>query len=92
MWRRSKRVCRIESRLPNSTIYLSPAPRFAGSLESSESSEKKIVADVLGSLKEPCKAGRPDMAIGTNGESLKPRTGKLILGFQDLSIKPLSDP
>jgi hypothetical protein len=51
-----------------------------------------MVADVVGSLKKPCKAGRPDMAIGTNGESLKPGISKLILGFQDLSIKSLSDP
>jgi len=32
------------------------------------------------------------MAIGTNGESLKPGISKLILGLQDLSIKSLSDP
>jgi hypothetical protein len=51
-----------------------------------------MVADVVGSIKKPCKAGRPDMAIGTNGESLKPGISKLILGFQDLSIKSLSDP
>jgi len=48
---------------------LSPAPlrplrqaqgrQAQGSLEPSEASEKKILADVLGSLKEPCKAGVP---------------------------------
>jgi tRNA(adenine34) deaminase len=32
------------------------------------------------------------MSIGTDGESLKPRTTKLILGFRSLTIKPLSDP
>jgi hypothetical protein len=69
-----------------------PLARALRALEPSESSEKKIVAYVIGSLKEPCKAGRPDMDIGTNGESLNPRTCKLMLGFQDLSIKPLSDP
>ena len=57
-----------------------------GSLESSEGLEKKILGDVVGSLKEPCKAGGPDMAIGTNGESLKPRTSRLILGFRLLPL------
>jgi len=53
-------------RLPGRLIHegeevLSPAPlrQAQGSLESSEGSEKKILADVLGSLKEPCKAGVP---------------------------------
>ena len=32
--------------------------------ETSEGSEKKIVADILGSLKKPCKAGRPDILSG----------------------------
>ena len=32
------------------------------------------------------------MAIGTNGENLKPRATKPILGLQDLSIKSMSDP
>ena len=41
--------------------------RALRALESSEGSERKIVADVIGSLKKPCKAGGPDMAIGTNG-------------------------
>ena len=44
-----------------------------GSLESSEGSEKKILGNVVGSLKEPCKAGGPDMAIGTNGEARNAR-------------------
>ncbi len=53
-------------RLPGRLIreggeVLSPAPlrQAQGSLESSEGSEKKILADVLGSLKEPCNAGVP---------------------------------
>ena len=36
----------------------------SGSLEPSEGSEKKILVDVLGSLKEPCKAGVPMGASG----------------------------
>lgn len=47
--------------------------------------------DVFGSLKEPCKAGRPDRTIGTNGEGLRPRKSKLVLVVQDLSIKSLSN-
>jgi hypothetical protein len=42
--------------------------------------------DVLGSLKDPCKAGSPDKIIGTNGEILTPRTSSLVLGGQYLSI------
>jgi hypothetical protein len=38
--------------------------RSLHSLEPSEGSEKKILVDVLGSLKEPCKAGVPMEASG----------------------------
>jgi hypothetical protein len=34
----------------------------------------KAIVDVLGSLKDPCKAGSPDKTIGINGEILTPRT------------------
>jgi hypothetical protein len=43
-------------------------PSPAGSRAPRERREK-IVADVLGSLKKPCKAGRPDIFIGTGGEA-----------------------
>ena len=36
-----------------------PLSRSAGSLESSEGSEKRILVYVLGSLKAPCKTGVP---------------------------------
>ena len=63
-------------------IKLSPAPLrpAQASLESSEGSEKKIVADPIGSLKKPCETGRPDTVIGTNGEILEPRIGSLVPG------------
>jgi hypothetical protein len=51
-----------------------------------------MVADVVGSLKKPCKAGRPDLPSGQMEESLSAKKSKLILGVQGLSIKPLSDP
>jgi hypothetical protein len=43
-------------------------------------------------LRKPRRTGCADGAIGTNGEDLMPRRSELILGTQDLSIKPLSDP
>jgi hypothetical protein len=51
-----------------------------------------MVADVVGSLKKPCKAGRPDMAIGTNGGVLKAKNKLTYSRLQALSIKSLSDP
>jgi hypothetical protein len=51
-----------------------------------------MLADMLGSLQESCKAGGPDEHIGTNGKALEDQSKLAFFDPQGLSIKSLSDP
>ncbi len=51
-----------------------------------------MVADVVGSLKKPCKAGRPDLPSGQMEREPEVKKKQAWSWPQALSIKPLSDP